>query len=265
MHRTWVMFVAGLALAACQRGCQRNKNGGHVAEPGAGQGPRVSFVIDKVYERQQPLDKPPWHAGGGAWTFFDAHTGAGARFGFGWTHKPSKDGFAFGKAMWTVPDPNMGAQLVSSFARVFDAKVPLPTPQHDLHPLPFSLAVLGDHIARTDQGFSGSGDWFATKLFLQRAGLEAEVFLNFNLVDKRGEFAEKDSDYAEDMVQFMARELRDGPLPPQTPENDARITLVGPKLDDFRPLAPPDATFRGFEAKSTRLLYSVKDGPGTKL
>ncbi|HEX2872725.1 MAG TPA: hypothetical protein VHP33_15795, partial [Polyangiaceae bacterium] len=47
--------------------------------------------------------------------------------------------------------------------------------------------------------------------------------------------------------------------------NDARITLVGPKLDDFRPLAPPDATFRGFEAKSTRLLYSVKDGPGTKL
>lgn len=266
MHKTWVLVVAGLALAACQRGCQRkDSSNGHVAEPGIAHGPRVTFVIDKVYEKQEPTSSAPWHGAGGNWTFFDAHTDAGARFGFGFSHKPGKDGFAFGKAMWTVPDPNMGGQLVSSFARVFDAKVPPPTPQHDLHPLPFSLAVLGDHIGRSDEGFSGAGDWFATKLFLQRTGLEAEIFFNFNLVDKTGEFAQKDSDYAEDLVQFMARELRDGPLPPQTPENDARITLTGPKLDDFRPLTPPDATFQSFEAKSTRLLYSLKDGAGTKL
>jgi hypothetical protein len=265
MRKTWVLFVAGLALAACQRGCGRNKDSGHVAEPGAGQAPRVTFVIDKVYEKQQPTSSAPWHGAGGNWTFFDAHTDAGARFGFGFTHKPGKESFAFGKAMWTVPDPNMGAQLISSFARVFDAKVPLPTPQHDLHPLPFSLAVLGDHIGRNDDGFSGSGDWIATKLFLQRTGLEAEIFFNFNLADKAGEFAQKDSEYAEDLVLFMARELRDGPLPPQTPENDARISLVGPKLGEFRPLAPPDATFQSFEAKGSRLIYSVKDGPGTKL
>ena len=46
----------------------------------------------------------------------------------------------------------MGAQLISNFARVFDAKVPPPTPQHDLHPLPFSVAVLGDHVGRDDGG-----------------------------------------------------------------------------------------------------------------
>jgi hypothetical protein len=91
MRKTWVLFVAGLALAACQRGCGRNKDSGHVAEPGAGQAPRVTFVIDKVYEQQQPTSSAPWHGAGGNWTFFDAHTDAGARFGFGFTHKPGKE------------------------------------------------------------------------------------------------------------------------------------------------------------------------------
>jgi hypothetical protein len=270
MPKPWLLVVAGLMLAACQRGCHRagGAGNGHVAEPGVGRGdttPHVSFAIDAVYQRQRPMDAAPWHGPGGEWTFFDAHTADGARFGFGWTQKASSDALAFGKALWTVPDPNMGAQLIGNFSRAFEAKVPPPAPQQALHPQPFSLAVLGDNVGRDDSGFTGAGSWHATKLFLQRPGLEAELFFNFDLTDLHGEFAEKDGEYADDLMQFMARELRDGPLAPQTPENDARISLVGPKLDDFHFVAPAGATFRAFEANGTRLVYSVEDGAGTKL
>jgi hypothetical protein len=45
----------------------------------------------------------------------------------------------------------------------------------------------------------------ATKLFLERRGVEAEVFFNFNLKTKNGEFAEKDARYADAMVALLAR------------------------------------------------------------
>jgi hypothetical protein len=126
--------------------------------------------------------------------------------------------------------------------------------------------VLGDGIGRDDEGaFRGNGSWQATKLFLQRPGLEAELFFNFDLAHKRGEFAEKDSDYASDLLAFMALELRDGPPAPLTPDNDARISLLGPKPDATRPIGPPDARFLRFEAKSQRLLYAAPDAGGTRV
>lgn len=270
MAKVWVLVATGLLLAACQRGCQKGEaSKGHVAEPGVGRGrdgsPRVEFSIDAVYKNQKPSESAPWHVAGGNWTFFDAHTDAGTRFGFGYMHAPLKDSMAFGKAIWSVPDPNMGADLVRAFARVFDGKVPPPAQQQLLHPQPFSLVSLGDALGRDDSGFSGAGTWHANKLFLQRPGIEAELFFNFDLAEKVGEFAEKDSEYTSDLLTFMARELRDGPLPPQTPENDARISLSGPKLGDFRPISPAGATFRAFEANGTRVVYSVKDGAGTRL
>jgi hypothetical protein len=270
MAKLWVLVATGFLLAACQRGCHHaDATKGHVAEPGLGRGadasPRVEFSIDAVYEHQKPSDAAPWHAAGGDWTFFDAHTDAGTRFGFGWTHPPLRDSMAFGKAIWSVPDPNMGADLVRTFARVFDGNVPPPAQQQLLHPQPFSLACLGDALGRDDAGFSGQGNWHANKLFLQRPGIEAELFFNFDLAEKQGEFAEKDREYTGDLLQFMARELRDGPLSPQTPENDARISLVGPKLGEWRPISPVGATFHGFEARGARVVYSVKDGTGTRL
>jgi len=270
MAKAWVLAATGFLLAACQRGCQKGEAAkGHVAEPGVGRAtdssPRVEFSIDAVFKNQKLADTAPWHVAGGDWTFFDAHTSAGIRFGFGWTHPPLRDSMAFGKAIWSVPDPNMGADLVRVFAQVFDGKVPPPAQQQLLHPQPFSLVSLGDALGRDDSGFSGAGTWHANKLFLQRPGIEAELFFNFDLAEKVGEFAQKDSEYTSDLLTFMARELRDGPLPPQTPENDVRISLVGPKLGEFRPLSPEGATFHAFEAKGTRVVYSVKDGAGTRL
>lgn len=267
MVKVWTVVVSGFLVAACQRGCHRGnaEDKGVVAQPGHDSAAHVDFSIDAVYEHQKPSDSAPWHTAGGDWTFFDAHTDVGTRFGFGWQHGALRDSVAFGKALWSVPDPNMGADLVRTFARVFDGKVPPPEQQQALHPTPFSMAALGDGLGRDDGGFSGVGNWHATKLFLQRPGIEAEVFFNFDLVDKRGEFSEKDSEYAADMLLFMARELRDGPLAPQTPENDARISLVGPKLGEFRAISPAGATFRDFEAQGTRVVYSVKDGAGTRL
>jgi hypothetical protein len=267
MVKAWVLLLSGLSLAACQRGCRRSDaSPGTVAEPGSGEGPRVDFEIDKVYEHQQPSQNAPWHAAGGDWTFFDAHTKTGTRFGFGWQQSPAKDSMAFGKALWSVSDPNEGADLIRLFARAFDGKVPPPMRQQTLHPQPFSLVSLGDALGRNGGGgFSGPGTWHATKLFLQRPGVEAEVFLNFDLVDLHGEFAEKDGAYTGDLLLFMARELRDGPPPVQTPETDARISLVGPKLGEFRPIGPAGAIFSGFEAGGARVIYHVKDGAGTRV
>ena len=226
----------------------------------------VTFVIDQVYESEQPAPQAPYHVPGGDWTFFDAHLASGTRFGFGWTHGPPGELFTYGKALWTVPDPSSGADLVAVFARVFEGKLPAAEPSRPLVPEPFAFVALGDAPARDEHGgVSGGGTWRVHKLFLQRAGLEAEVFLNLDLAGKRGEFTEKDFDYADHLVAFMARELRDGPLPPQTPDNDPRISLIGPKLGALRPLGPPKATFRAFEAHGTRVIYSVIDGSGTRV
>ena len=228
--------------------------------------PRLTFVIDQVYEREQPAEQAPYHAPGGDWTFFDAHLESGARFGFGWTYGPPGERSAFGKALWTVPNPSSGAELVTVFARVFGGKLPATEPSRPLAPQPFALVALAGASARDEHGsFSGVGTWTASKLFLQRPGIEAEVFFNYDLVGKSGEFTEKDDGYANHLLAFMARELRDGPLAPQTPDNDPRISLIGPKLGALRPLGPPGATFRGFAARGTRVIYSVVEGPGTRI
>lgn len=173
---------------------------------------RLTFAIDAVHPGQKPTTKAPWHAPGGDWTFFDAHTPDGARFGFGMQEPKNvaKSPFAFSKGMLTVPNAEAGAKLVAALAKAFNGKAPAAAPRRELHIAPFTLALLGQNSGRDDRGFSGEGTWTATKLFLQRPGIEAEVFFNFDLAGRRGELAEKDTDYADDLVAFAAGELRDG-------------------------------------------------------
>ncbi len=274
--------LAILALALTFGGCKRNppaplvdslevRDGESIAEPSIGgdpsRQPRVTFRIDAVYPDAKPTQAPPWHAPGGTWTFFDAHLDGGASFGFGLQVGPATaSSFSFGKAMLTVPSAVDGAKIVDRFATVFHAKPPPGAPAQPLRFVPISVAVLGRGQARrASSGFGGTGGWTATKLFLQRPGLEAEVFFNFDLEDKRGEFAEKDRDYADDMVAFLARELRDGPRPARSPANDPRVSASGPKLEGWRSFGPPKAKPIGFEANGKRLLYSVTDGGKTRV
>jgi hypothetical protein len=225
--------------------------------------PRLSFVIDTVHEKQQPKSSPPWHEPGGEWTFFDAHLTDGTKMGFGFLEQKGGGGsFSFGKGMLTVPDAKDGAKLAQQLSSAFHGKLPPANARGPLRIEPISLAILGKNSARGDNGFGGQGTWTATKLFLQRPGIEAEVFFNFDLVGKKGEFAEKENDYANDLVAFVARELRDGPPPPRTPENDPQLSAVGPKLDAWR-VVQPGAQLMYFDGN--RFLFTVPDGTATRV
>jgi hypothetical protein len=128
------------------------------------------------------------------------------------------------------------------------------------------VAILATDAVR-DQGggFShGGGNWIATKLFLQRGGTEAEVFFNFDPVAKKGEFTEKDEDYADPMLAFLAAELRDGPRPRRTPETDPNLSAVGPKVDAWQTIAPAGASAYGFLSPS-RYGFTTPDGSSTRL
>jgi hypothetical protein len=227
--------------------------------------PRVPFVIDAVHEKQKPKTAAPWHEPGGEWTFFDAHLGDGTKLGFGILDEPKAGGssFSFGKGMLTVPDVENGAKLAKRLSLAFHGTLPPASARGPLRIEPFSLAILGKDSGRGDNGFSGRGSWTATKLFLQRPGIEAEVFFNFDLVGKKGELAEKDQDYANDLVAFVARELRDGPPPPRTPESDPTVSAVGPKLDEWRVVQSGKAQFVEFEGN--RFVFTVPDGSATRV
>lgn len=191
---------------------------GSTAEPGVDHGPRVTFRITRVHAGRTPTESPPFHAPGGSWTFFDAETSDGCVFGFGYDDPQSvggagaPGGLTFGNVMLTVPDPAAGKRLVRTFGRVFKGEIPPEVPARPLRPRPFRAAFLARGARRSPGGgFSGrGGGWTATKLFLQRGDREAEVFFNFDLGQKKGEFAEKDDAYATPMVAWLAAELRDG-------------------------------------------------------
>ncbi len=198
---------------------------GATAEPGGDHGPRVSFRVLRVHPNRAPSEAPPYHAAGGSWTFFDAETSDGALFGFGYDDPQSVGAAAptgaptFGKVVLTVPDAAAGKRLVETFGRAFKGPVPPEGAGRPLRPRPFTAAFLARGARRSPGGgFSGrGGGWTATKLFLQRDDLEAEVFFNFDLGQKKGEFSEKDASYATPMVAWLAAELRDGTPPKRAP------------------------------------------------
>lgn len=201
-----------------------------IAQPGA-DGPTITFSITKIYEAQKLSDAAPFHTSGGSWTFFDAKTSTGTPFGFGFEKPNSGGSFAFGKVVLTAPDAAAGKALVASFSRVFHGKVPPEKSPMPLRPKPISAAFLATDARKEAGGFSGSGGgWYATKLFMQKSGIEAEVFFNFSLGNRSGEFTEKDADYANDMVAFLADELRDGPRPKRSPATDPSLSAKGPKI-----------------------------------
>jgi hypothetical protein len=76
--------------------------------------------------------------------------------------------------------------------------------------LPFSFAVLGEHQSQIGGGgFTGkpSGNWTAMKIFIGEGDQECEVFLNINLVTKKGQFSMKDPDYGDLVLRELAKVL----------------------------------------------------------
>lgn len=229
---------------------------------GDGEDRCLSFTITAVYEKQKPSKDAPFHIEGGNWTFFDCRVEADSKamFTIGVKAKSDEKGqpIAWGQAVISVNNREAGGKFVELFAKAFQGKMTKPVEQRPaLEPLFINTAILGENQNRDNGGgFSGEGGgWAATKWFPENDGLSGEVFFNYNLEKRRGEFSEKDADYADDLTAIFASALRDGPRPERTPENDPNLTLVGPKIGQPRKLLPRIASFYCFSPEGGFVVY----------
>ena len=158
---------------------------------------------------------------------------------------------AFGKGIVVVTHPQVGARFLQRFSGAFKTPVPPPRTATPLEATPFSIAILGTSMR---QASGASKTWLATKWFLQDEGLEAEVFFNYDLDGKVGEFAEKDEDYRGDLLAALAVHLRDGPQADRTPATDPHLTDSGPRAGGFTTVGSPRAQY--LEWRGGALVYS---------
>jgi len=222
----------------------------------------LPFTVTALYEKQQVTKDAPFHAAGGEWTFFDCQAGTDAKavFAVG-VSVTSKDGggpSAWGRAILFVKDRDAGGKFVELFSKAFPGTVPKPfAHQKELKPLFLNTAILGQNMSReVNGGFAGQGGgWTATKWFPEHDGRSAEIYFNYNLDTKQGEFSEKDPDYADDLLAIFASALRDGPRPERTPENDHNLTRVGPKIGRFRKLLPKQSAHYSFSPRGHFTVY----------
>jgi hypothetical protein len=228
--------------------------------------PHLPFRIVKVFSQQKLIDAAPFHAEGGEWTFFEceASKAPAVVFTVGVMTKEGSRGTlsSWGRAILAVKDRATGTALLELLAKAFGGQMPNPV-QRPFVPVPLvvNTAVLGENLTRESMGgFNArTGGWTATKWFPQADGLEAEVFFNFNLEQRIGEFSEKDADYADDLVAVFATTLRDGPRPERTPENDPNLTLTGPRIGPSRKLLPRLSAYYSFSPAGKYAVYQNKE------
>jgi hypothetical protein len=223
---------------------------------------RLAFKITAVHDKRKPSPDDPFHVEGGEWTFFDCQASSDPNVAFT-VGVLSKGGdgnvpVAWGKAVLLVKDRGTGARFVELFSRAFAGKMPRPV-ERDYVPRPLSVgtAILGHNLHREEGGgFSGEeGDWTAMKWFPEYEGQSGEVYFNYDLAHRRGEFSEKDADYADDLVAIFASALRDGPRPERTPENDPNLTRIGPAIGKPRKLLARSAAHQCFCPKARFAVY----------
>jgi hypothetical protein len=115
--------------------------------------------------------------------------------------------FAFTKGKFIAVPNSDASGLLMALQKTLQAKN-LPSNSLRVAELPFSAVILGDHASHSpNEGFvfKPPGNWTSFKLFLGNGS--AEVFLNLNPVLGKGEFASKDPEYGDGVMQELAKVL----------------------------------------------------------
>jgi hypothetical protein len=209
---------------------------------------RMTFRIDAIYINQQLMEEFPGHTDGGNWTFLDCTSVPGdAQFVVGLAANATAGdaGAALrGKAILRTKDVAATNAFLSAFGQGFHVNVPEPLTPKPLHPQVFGTTILGTSLSRSpnDNSFvlGGGGNWTSTRWAPTTPRLQAEVFFNFNLVAREGEFVEKDFTRREDLMALWARLLRDGPRGLRTPAEDPNVVATGPHLGQPLLITPPE-------------------------
>ena len=226
--------------------------------------PHLSFTITAMHEKQKPSEEAPFHEDGGDWTFLECQAEKDAEVILTVGVKSKKTSgdvpIAWGEAILIVEDKEAGGTFLSLFGKSFPGKSPSPSDQqYEPKPLRIDTAVLGQGLHREPQGgFSGkAGGWTATKWFPEFDGRSGEIFFNYNLAKRKGEFSEKDAEYADSLLALFAAALRDGPRPERTPENDPNLTLIGPSIGPARKLLSKRASYHAISPNDKFAIYQV--------
>jgi hypothetical protein len=114
---------------------------------------------------------------------------------------------AFSKGKFIAVANSDASGFLLALQKTLQAKT-LPTNSARVAELPFSVAILGDHVSHSPNGgfaVKPPGNWTTTKLFLGDGS--AEVYLSLNPVLGKGEFAIKDQDYGDAVLQELAKVL----------------------------------------------------------
>jgi hypothetical protein len=212
----------------------------------------LPLQIAAVYKNQKALDKPPWHATGGDWTFLECELSKAspARVLVGTRTISSPKGdmpYALGEALLAVSDTSAATGFVEAFAKAFHQPVPA---RHGEKPPGFLrviTVVIGDGLVRDSTGAfenGRGGGWTVTRWFWGEGEARAEVFFNYSAVDRRAEFAKTYEGDRGVLIEQLVVALRDGPLPERTPENDPGLTLIGPKIVGWTRVASSNETCR---------------------
>jgi hypothetical protein len=114
---------------------------------------------------------------------------------------------AFTKGKFIAVPNSDASSLLVALLKTLQAKN-LPSNTVRVAELPFSAALLGDHVSHSPNGgfaVKPPGNWTTIKLFLGKDS--SEVYLNLNPVLGKGEFAIKDQDYGDGVLQELAKVL----------------------------------------------------------
>jgi hypothetical protein len=275
-----------LPITGCQRGQNRSQVGekevppvtgdvkdaagkdGMRVQPRLGDGDEESwgqldFDITAVHKDRKLLEARPWHAKDGDWTILECRTQAPNPVDFLVGVRTKRKGVdvisAWGEATLLVSDRAAGERIVEIFSRAFHHESPKARKPQPLQGWKFGTAILGEDLRRAPKGgFDGEGGgWNATKWFPEIDGFNAEVFFNYNLRSRKGEFSEKDPDYREDLLAAFATALRDGPRPDRTPKTDPNLTDTGPKIQEVARLSPKADHF-SFSPNGKWIVYCIE-------
>jgi len=111
---------------------------------------------------------------------------------------------AWGEARLWVESAEDAGGLVAAFTRAFLGRPRTRTLTKPSPPLCFSTVVLSRDAGRSSEGglVGGGGSWTATKWFYEEAD---EIFVNWSVEEKRGEFGEKDEAYRNGLVAMIEK------------------------------------------------------------
>jgi hypothetical protein len=114
---------------------------------------------------------------------------------------------AFTKGKFIAVRNSDASGLLMALQKTLQAKA-LPSNSVRVVELPFSAAILGEHVSHSPNGgfaVQPPGNWTTIKLFLGDGS--SEVYLSLNPVLGKGEFAIKDQDSGDGVLKELAKVL----------------------------------------------------------